>query len=248
MPPDLSYATPPLGVCRPTGMAGSDPKAARSRQPNDASVSFSIEAPRKIVLQIRTFSPGLPRPCATLGIPNHPLHRGVSVTYSSGPSQHSSVRALRIAIVLIVVSLGTMVLGAWIATFNQFWAGIIASLATALFTAVVIGVIYDLSTKQQLIQDVREASGLAQGIIESGLTRVVTDRLTNKEYQDILGNETELDIVPLRPLDWAQENMNWVLTLASSSDVSIRIYVPDPRLYASILSSLTSNQTRLAHF
>jgi hypothetical protein len=123
-------------------------------------------------------------------------------------------------------------------------AAFLANVGTAVLTTGVIGTVYEGFLKRGLLDDVRRTTKVSQDLIDVGVVQVTTDA-NRLDLKDILEDSPEIDILPHAPMIWAAQNMSWVIKTAIDRSVVFRIYMPDPKIYSQVETTLQNSTEAL---
>jgi hypothetical protein len=101
----------------------------------------------------------------------------------------------------------------------------IASIGSIILTVALLSVLYDAFLKAILLEEIYDALELQQNLRAIDLRAIV--RKDQVDLEEVLAGATAVEVIPLDPISWSHQDWPRVLDCASSSKVSVEIFIPN---------------------
>lgn len=112
---------------------------------------------------------------------------------------------------------------------NEFWKGIINTIASALMISGVLGIIDKVFMSQDLINSMCERVELKKEIDKLGVLNITTDVKHEVDYRIYINkSKRQIDIIHAYAESWTKDHIEYLLDNISENNTSIRVLLVDP--------------------
>lgn len=132
-------------------------------------------------------------------------------------------------VIILLMIIGSF-LAFWLAGFtNEFWKGIINTVASAVMISGVLGIIDKVFMEQDLINFVCDRVQLKKEIDKLGIINITTDVRHDIDYREYIKEASNhIDIIHVYGYTWTKDNIEYILDNISKKETKVRVLLVDP--------------------